>query len=161
TGGPIGGVYQPGQQYTLTVTVQQSNRVRYGFQMTALNMSNTRAGTLTSLGSDTQVLSATGPGERQYIEHTQPGTSPNGLNSRIWHVGWTAPDSDIGTVVFYVAGNAADGHDDPMNDYIYTSKSFADSPTSHVTFTLQTALDGQSLQPGAQAQINWLTTAPS
>src|SRR5262249_5253329 len=103
-------VYQPGQQYTLNVTVQQSSQQkRFGFQMTALDASNNRAGTLASMGSDTQVLDTTGPGGRQYIEHTQQGTTPTGANSRTWQVRWTAPDSDVGTVIFYIAGNAANG----------------------------------------------------
>src|ERR1051325_9990465 len=70
TGGPIGGIYQPGQQYTLNVTVQQSGRQRYGFQMTAIDKNLNRAGTFTALGEDTQVLDDTGTGGRQYIEHT-------------------------------------------------------------------------------------------
>src|SRR4029453_12543439 len=39
-------VYNPGQQYTVSVTVQQANRQRYGFQLTALDKNGNRAGTL-------------------------------------------------------------------------------------------------------------------
>src|SRR5262245_9054373 len=60
TGGPIGGIYQPGQQYTLTVTVQQAGRQRYGFQLTAIDKNLNRAGTFASLSNETQVLSETG-----------------------------------------------------------------------------------------------------
>src|SRR5207253_4601377 len=85
TGGPIGGVYVPSQQYTLTVTVAQAQprRQRFGFQITAIDSSNRRAGTLASLGGDTQVLSETGFGGRQYLEHTELGTLPNSANSRV------------------------------------------------------------------------------
>src|ERR1700759_3938761 len=48
SGGPVGGVYEPRQQYTLTITVQQNKRQRFGFQMTALDGTNHRAGTLAS-----------------------------------------------------------------------------------------------------------------
>src|SRR5437773_2672801 len=64
-------VYTPGQQYTLSVTVQQNNRQRFGFQLTAIDQNGSRAGTLESLGSDTQVNAETGAGGRQYIEHTE------------------------------------------------------------------------------------------
>src|SRR5205085_2261341 len=106
---PIGGIYEPGKQYTLKITVQQAQpkRQRFGFQLTALNTSNKRAGTLASLNGETQVLSETGFGGRQYIEHTEFGTFPNAKNSHVWQVRWTAPDTDIGTVIFYIAGNAA------------------------------------------------------
>lgn len=159
-GGPINGVYEPGQQYTLTVTVSQSQprRQRFGFQMTALDGSNHRAGTLAALSGDAQVLSETGFGGRQYIEHTEPGTLPNASNSRVWQVRWTAPDTDVGTVAFYIAGNAANGDGTNQNDYIYTSKFFADSPTSHVTLALTTQLNEQALEPGAQVRIDWMTT---
>src|SRR5215470_7665104 len=67
TGVPL--VYQPGQEYIVAVVVQQANRQRYGFQLTAIDQDGNRAGTLSEIGSDTQVNSATGFGGRQYIEH--------------------------------------------------------------------------------------------
>ena len=161
TGAPIGGVYEPGKQYTLTITIQQTKRQRFGFQMTALDTSDRRAGTLTALNGETQVLPETGFGGRQYIEHTELGTLPNAKNSRVWQVRWTAPDTDIGTVIFYIAANAANGDLTNQNDYIYTNRFFADSATSHVTLALQTQLAGQALEPGTQARIEWLTTGAS
>jgi len=161
TGDPIGGVYEPGRQYTLTVTVAQSKRQRFGFQITAIDTSNRRAGTLASLGGDTQVLSETGFGGRQYIEHTELGTLPNAANSRVWQIRWTAPDADIGPVIFYMAGNAANGDQTNQGDYIYTNRFFADSESSHVTLALATSLNGQTLEPGAQTPIEWVTTGTS
>ncbi|HJQ24269.1 MAG TPA: choice-of-anchor V domain-containing protein [Blastocatellia bacterium] len=163
SGEPINGVYQPGQVYTLTVTVAQSQprRQAFGFQLTALDSANHRAGTLASLNGDTQVNAETGFGGRQYIEHTELGTFPNAANSRVWQVRWTAPDTDIGTVSFYIAGNAANGDRTNQQDYIYTNKFFADSPTSHVTLALATSLSGQALEPGAPMRIDWTTTGAS
>jgi hypothetical protein len=161
TGDPIDGVYEPGRAYTLTVTVAQSGRRAFGFQMTALDISNHRAGTLASLGSDTQVLSETGFGGRQYIEHTQQGTVPNAANSRVWQVRWTAPDTDVGTVLFYIAGNAANGDGTNQKDFIYTGKFITDSATSHVTLTLATQFNGQALEPGAHTHVEWVTTGAS
>ena len=158
TGSPVGGVYQPSQQYTLTVTVAQTKRQRFGFQLTALDSSNHRAGTLSSLGEDTQVLAETGFGGRQYIEHTELGTLPNSANSRVWQIRWTAPNTDIGTVVFYIAGNAANGNRENSGDYIYTNRFFADSESSHVTLALASSLNGQALEPGTQSRVEWLTT---
>src|ERR1051325_8765936 len=66
--------YQPGQQYALAVTVQQAQRIRFGFQLTAIDASGNRAGTLESLTGDTSLNPFTGQGGRQYIQHTQEGT---------------------------------------------------------------------------------------
>lgn len=159
TGEPIGGIYEPGKQYTLTITVQQPKRSTFGFQMTALNQSNRRAGTLTSLNSETKVLSETGFGGRQYIEHTQQGTLLNAKNSHVWQVRWTAPDTDVGTVIFYISGNAANGNGENSGDFIYTNRFYADSVTTHVTLALATNLDGQALEPGAKIRIDWQTAA--
>src|SRR5712691_11271273 len=61
-------VYNPGQQYTLMVTVQQSGQKRFGFQLTPIDQSGNRAGTVSPLSSDSQVNPDTGVGGRQYIE---------------------------------------------------------------------------------------------
>src|SRR5438105_610827 len=48
-------VYNPGQQYALMVTVQQSGQKRFGFQLTAIDRSGNRAGTVSPVSSDSQV----------------------------------------------------------------------------------------------------------
>jgi hypothetical protein len=163
TGDAIGGLYEPGKPYTLTVTVEQPSDPKgqaFGFQMTALNDSNRRAGTLSTLNNETQVLSQTGFGGRQYIEHTQLGTLPNARNKHVWQVRWTAPDSDVGTVIFYISGNGANGNGENSGDRIYTNRFYADSATTHVTLALGADLGGQVLEPGAQVHVGWQTTAP-
>jgi hypothetical protein len=154
--------YLPGQQYQLTVTVQQGgNREDFGFQLTAIDLAGNRAGTLQSLGSDTQVLSATGPGGRQYIEHTTQGTIPTQPGRGSWIIRWTAPDTDIGTVRFFAAGNAGDGGSNLFDDFIYTTNAISESPTSTVTLALASPPDGQTLAAGSHFTINWTTTGVS
>jgi len=154
-------IYTPGQQYTVVVIVQQNNRQRFGFQLTALDKNGNRAGTLATLGSDTRVNEETGAGARQYIEHTDVGTFPNGTASRTWQVRWTAPSTDIGTVRFWFAGNAANGDGTNQEDYIYTSSASSDSPTSVVTIALETEFEGIVLPAGAHQTINWSVTGLS
>src|SRR5262249_21191902 len=103
-------VYQPGQSYTLTVAVQdpQSARRRWGFQMTAIDSSGGTAGSFASLDGNTQTMTG-GPLNRQYIEHTQVGTFMGTTGGHTWQVRWTAPNSDVGTVRFFAAGNGANG----------------------------------------------------
>ncbi|MEK6288566.1 MAG: choice-of-anchor V domain-containing protein [Acidobacteriota bacterium] len=156
-------IYTPGEQYTLMVTVQQqqNKRKRFGFQLTAIDQKGNRAGTLASLASDTLVNLETGIGGRQYIEHAEIGTFPNGAASRTWQVRWTAPSTDIGTVRFWFAGNAANGDGTNQEDYIYTSNLSSDSPTSAVTVSLQSQPGGLVLPAGSHFMINWATTGPT
>jgi hypothetical protein len=155
-------VYEPGHVYDFTVMTAQSGRVRFGFQLTALDTSNKKAGKLATRDGNTQILIETGPGGRQYIEHTQQGTLAPVSGSRTWQLRWTAPDTDVGTVRFFVAGNATNNsgvQDD--DDYIYTNSASTDSPTSAVTLSLESDLDGKTLQSGSVFRINWATTGPS
>jgi hypothetical protein len=160
-GSPIDGVYQPGQQYTLSVTVQQNGRQRYGFQLTAVDLNGSKAGALASISPDTQVNPDAGVGGRQYIEHMEMGTFPTASGSRTWQIRWTAPSTDVGTVRFYVAGNGANGDGTNQGDYIYTNSASADSPSSNVTLSLQSRPDGQTLSPGSKYTITWQSTGAS
>jgi hypothetical protein len=160
--GGIPDVYQPGQQYTLIVTVQQGGRQRFGFQLTALDSNNNRAGTLASVSADTQLNPLTGAGGRQYIQHSSTGTLPNGQGSRTWQVRWTAPATDAGTIKFYVAGNAADGNGTNQGgDFIYNNNFITESPLSAVTASLTSQPDGETLTAGATYRITWTVTNPS
>lgn len=154
-------VYEPGSQYTLKVVVQQNGRQRYGFQLTAIDKDGDRIGTLAPLGSDSQLNPVTGEGGRQYINHTQTGTLPTSSGARIWLVRWTAPATDKGTAHFYVAGNAANGDFTNQNDYIYTNSAIAESPTTFVDVSLESDVEGLSLQPGSKFTIDWSATNPS
>lgn len=154
--------YEPGQAYTIAAITAQAGRIRFGFQLTVIDGAGVRAGTLASLDGSTQVIPETGAGGRQYIEHREQGTFANGAGSRTWQIRWTAPSTDIGTVRFYVAGNATDnsGFQDD-NDFIYTNSTPFDSPTSAVTVALQSQPGGMVLPAGSHYTINWSVTGLS
>ncbi len=152
--------YTPGEQYTLTVTVQQSGRSRFGFQLTVIDGSGNRAGTLQSLDSNTQRNAVTGTGGRQYIQHTQIGTTGAG-GLRVWQFRWTAPATDVGTVTFYAAGNAANNDSTNQNDYIYTTRTLLESPTSLVELDFASDPSNQTLAMGAEYLIDWTATGLS
>jgi len=102
--------YVPGQTYQITVTHSNPDptRLRWGFQLTALDTSDEKAGELQSLDDLTQILDDAGPGAtRQYIEHTADGTFVGQQNGASWTFNWTAPPTDIGIITFYTAGNQA------------------------------------------------------
>src|SRR5215213_2190578 len=155
------GLYEPGEKYRLTVNVRHSNRQRYGFQMTAIDTNGARAGTFQPAGSDSQVNPLTGAGGRQYIQHREAGTLPNGSGQRTWQIDWTAPQTDIGTVRFYVAGNAANGSGDNRGDFIYTANVISESETTVVNLGLTSQPADMTLQSGSKFPITWTATNPS
>jgi hypothetical protein len=155
TGIPI--AYTPGQIYPLTVTVQQTGRQRFGFQLTVIDASNNRAGTLVPLTGETQLNPVQGQGERQYIEHTQQGSS--GASSRSWQIQWTAPATDIGAVRFFVAGNAANNDGQSSGDSIYINSYLSDPRAAiPVTVALTSELAGLTLNAGSVHRVDWNTT---
>ncbi|MDT7689469.1 MAG: hypothetical protein QOE46_2228 [Acidobacteriota bacterium] len=114
--------YTPGQTYDLTVThaTADPSRVRWGFELTALDASDEKAGTLAPSDDLTQVIEGQGPfPTRQYVEHTSKGTFSGQQNGTAWTFKWTAPAEDVGPVTFYVAGNQANGDGNSSGDNIY------------------------------------------
>ena len=152
-------VYQPGQSYNLTVSLQDPQARRWGFELTGLDGQGNRVGTFAPLGSDTQIATA-GPANknRQYIEHTMLGTFPGTTGGHTWQVQWTAPSTDAGAVHFYVAGNAANDDGTDQGDYIYTNGVTIESPSTLVTLGLVSNPQGTTLDAGSTYTISWSAT---
>lgn len=142
--------YVGGQEYTLTLTVNQSDRGAFGFELTVLDNSNNKAGVLATTSADasrTQVL--TNFNGRQYILHQLNGTVPVNDEGK-WTFRWTAPATSTGKVTFYVAANAASGDGTQLGDYIYT-RSYALEPQVALTATTVSAAN-YSATPGVTAE---------
>ncbi|HEY6229846.1 MAG TPA: PQQ-dependent sugar dehydrogenase [Pyrinomonadaceae bacterium] len=155
--------YVPGQTYSITVTHTNADptRLRWGFELTALDTSDEKAGTLLNADSFTQVLNNAGPNSaRQYIEHTAAGTFIGQQNGASWTFNWTAPPTDIGIVTFYAAGNQANNDGNTSGDYIYktfvTSAPFSATPD----YDLSVSPTSRAVVPGASAQFT-VTITPS
>ena len=89
--------YTPGQTYDIKVTHASTDptRVRWGFELTALDGSDQKAGTLAPADDLTQVVNEQGPfPAREYVEHTSKGTFPGQQNGASWTFKWTAPTED-------------------------------------------------------------------
>jgi uncharacterized protein (TIGR03437 family) len=143
--------YTAGQEYTLTVTVTQSSRGAFGFEATALDASNNRAGTIATTTADasrTQVQTNSSNG-RQYVLHQFNGIAPVSGEGK-WTFRWTAPATSAGRVTFYVAANAADGTGGSNADYIYTRTFTVDPLTTLAATTVSAA--NYSASPGVTAE---------
>ena len=154
--------YVPGQTYQITVTVANSHpsRQRWGFQLTAIDDSGGRAGTLVA-GADgtTQVVTGTiGNPVREYAEHTLTGTFQGQANSASWTFSWLAPNTNIGPIVFYAAGNQANNDNASSGDSInFTS---AASLPAAVTgdYTVTVTPSAQNILPGTSGSYTVIIT---
>jgi hypothetical protein len=105
----------PNQTYTITLT-HMSNAVRAGFEITALNAANNKAGDFTA-GAGNNVASQLG---RQYVRHSQFKTLAMGSTS--WMFSWKSPAAlpTGNTVTFYFASLAANGNNTNFGDNALT-----------------------------------------
>src|SRR5262245_21343460 len=111
--------YMPGANYNLTVRLADPGQQRWGFELTAIDATINAAGTFTLTDFLRTQLSDNPGTDPDYVKHTSVGAdwgTPNGPTT--WSFTWTAPLA--GDATFYLAGNAADGTEDPGFDYIYT-----------------------------------------
>lgn len=109
-----GNAYTPGTTYDVTVTVTDTNAVRFGFELTALDPTNAKAGNLAVTNTTNQSTpTAGGVSGRQYIAHK------NANANNTWTFQWTAPATAIGDVTFYYSGNGANGNNHATGDKIY------------------------------------------
>ena len=125
---PGAATYVPGQTQKITVTVSDPVQRTWGFQLTArVQSTNAQTGDLNPADASTLVVcaddsikSTTCPAafNTQFIEHSGP---KSGTGSGTFTFNWTAPATDVGTVIFYAAGNAANGNGADTGDHIYTT----------------------------------------
>lgn len=154
--------YVPSQTYPVTVADINADptRHRWGFQLTALDPGDDKAGNLQSTDVFTQVLDNQGPGgARQYVEHTAAGTYINQSGGASWTFNWTAPSTDVGPVTFYAAGNHANNDGNTSGDNIYFTFVASAPASSTPDISLSAAPSSTPVTPGASAQYT-ITVTP-
>jgi hypothetical protein len=114
--------YEPGKEYTITVSLQQQAIQRFGFQVLALDDNRLNTGTLLVTDSiRTQAQQGLGPYTgRSYITYRYPGTEPYGNGLGQWTFKWKAPDNYNGNITFYAAAVAANNDGTDAGDTVYT-----------------------------------------
>ena len=131
--------YTPGQSQTITVTIADPTKQRWGFELTARQANSllVSAGAFQPVDSNTQVICGnpsnpsvpppfliTPPcpsGWIPFAEHTLTGTRLGTRNGVTFQVSWTPPSSGAGDIIFAAAGNAANGDSNNTGDNIYTT----------------------------------------
>jgi uncharacterized protein (TIGR03437 family) len=124
----LAGSYTPGVKQLIWVTVEHPEAVRWGFQLTARLASDESkpAGTFTPTSSIRVRCDPTGAdapcnGALEFASHTRESTQAGTPGRGVFAVEWTPPSSDAGDVIFYAAGNAANGNGANSGDRIYTT----------------------------------------
>ncbi|MCI0421642.1 MAG: IPT/TIG domain-containing protein [Acidobacteria bacterium] len=126
--------YSLGQTYDLTVTINQPNQRRWGFQLSARARTSTASvGSLQSLDGFSQLQTLSGI---QYIAHNAAGTRAGTVGPVSFQVRWTAPSTSAGEVVFSVAGNAANNDNNNTGDFIHFRETTSQPPGSSAVPTI-------------------------
>ncbi len=156
--------YTPGVKQRITVTVSDSAQRRFGFELTARlssDLVNGQAGTLAAVDNAAQIICENGRRAPctaatvvQFATHTQTGATGKSFN-----IDWTPPATNVGNIVLYAAGNAADGNNATSGDRIYTTSLSLQPAASTPAPTISSTggvVNGASFQAGI-TQNSWIT----
>jgi hypothetical protein len=113
--------YTPKVPYLITVELVHPDLVLGGFQLSARYATGAEAGTTAGRlrPVDERTEQIADDAGVVYLQHTRAGATAGGKAAR-WTLEWTAPAA-AATVVFHAAGNAANGDDSSLGDYVYTA----------------------------------------
>jgi hypothetical protein len=108
--------YIPGQTYTITASITQAGKTKFGFEISPQTVAGVKKGTLVITNSTTTQLVGTGT----YITHKTAGTSfPSGTAT--WTFNWTAPAAGSGDFTFYGAFNITNSSNTSSGDIVKLS----------------------------------------
>jgi hypothetical protein len=121
--------YTPGETYTIQLTMNDASN-KNGFQLVALTASgNAQAGSMI-ITDDVRTQLLNGTAGKQYVGQRAAGTSVSQ-----WSFNWTAPATNVGNVVFYVATNKSNSNNQNSGDLIRLSQHTFAAPASGVSLT--------------------------
>ena len=115
--------WAPGAHYTLVFSISHPDAalLRWGFQLTAVwSGSLEKAGHfVVTDAANTQKVE--GPlSEREYMEHTYPGTGIGVRGGHRWTFDWIAPEAREGEIAFYGAGVASNVDGSKNGDRVFS-----------------------------------------
>ncbi len=128
--------YLSGETYTITVSIDEPDVVKFGFQASPQDA----AGELLGVMEVTDAVQTKIIGGGKYITHNGTGTA--GTGSKSWSFNWT-PEAATGDVTFYTAVNASNNGNNATGDKIYFSSLKVSEDPDNIPLTIgqNTALD--------------------
>lgn len=122
--------YLPDSTYNITITYAEFGIAKFGFQLTALDTTNTAAGTFSTADNRTSTSNTSVSGKtRYYIGHTTTGSSRIAQDSTAWTFKWKAPSTNVGKVKWFTTVNSTNNNGSDNGDYIY-KKDFTITPST-------------------------------
>lgn len=122
--------YTPGLTKKIRVRLEHPEATRWGFQMTPRVASNVLRGAGSWIANSTVQIKCgstlsnapcAGEPEPQFVEHVGASTRPGTRDGVEWEIEWTPPANEVGDVIIYASGNAANNNSLPTGDYIYNT----------------------------------------
>jgi uncharacterized protein (TIGR03437 family) len=123
--------YTPGVTKKIRIRVEHPEAIRWGFQFTSRVSSDTTKGAGTIVGNDNilvrcglgiTVPPCAGEPEPQFAEHNQPSTRPGTRDGVEWEFEWNPPANEVGDIILYASGNAANNSSTSAGDRIYNTR---------------------------------------
>ncbi len=120
--------YTPGVKQIVKVRVEHPEGLRWGFELTARQASNDQlqAGSFTPVANMIRVACVTGSapcgGGLEWVTHMAATSFAGQANSGEWELEWTPPANEVGDIILYVAGNAANNNGANSGDRIYSTQ---------------------------------------
>ncbi|MGA1249649.1 MAG: choice-of-anchor V domain-containing protein [Candidatus Kapaibacteriota bacterium] len=116
-----GGSIQAGDSTMIIVQVADSNVLRFGFQLTALDAHGKSSGTfLISDPEHTQLIhNHVSFTDRAYVTYTKEGTLAKNIGHNQWKCMWVAPKDHQGPISFYLATVSANNDNRDKGDKVF------------------------------------------
>lgn len=132
--------YVPGNTYTITAKITKSGHSKFGFELTAEDISaGLKVGSYTLNNATTTQKTNNGDA----VTHTSSGNG--GPDSASWSVDWTAPPAGTGEVTFFAAFNVTNSNNSSSGDVIHLDSTTVQEDTSSTAIPSARMMQERSL----------------
>jgi uncharacterized protein (TIGR03437 family) len=119
--------YRPGVKQLIHVRLTHATASRWGFELAARYVSDEtkQAGNFTFVPDSIRVTCAPDStpapcnGNTEFATHVAASTFAGQRNGAEWTIEWTPPATDVGEIILYAVGNAANNNNLFSGDFIY------------------------------------------
>ena len=149
--------YQPDSIYNVSITIEENTKKIFGFELTVLDSSKTKAGEIIITDSFNTYLNLTAANGRDYISHYDAWDPQNtGQGNFTWQFQWKAPAANVGSVKFYAAGVAASSMISVAAGNVYTNMLTIELDTTVGVITLNLQDNSLTIHPNPANDILYI-----
>ena len=143
--------FEAGDTINITIRVEESGAVRYGFQATVRGVNDlVRSTGEILLSNGTKFSDALG----EYITHS---SSVETTGAAEWTFRWVAPETDVQNIVVYAAAVAGNGANSANQDHVYTTNSSVPVSTSIESTNVPESFEVYAAYPNPFHSISTIT----